>query len=138
MQSIYSIGYVVSLKYIHINIYNILEINCFYWTSSGTAPTARPKSGTEVHLILDEKIYNRLKNDFEEEYNVLLENNVSLYIYSDKIRPSSFMATDNFLLLKLFEKDGEFDHRKIISFTPSALEWGNELAQYYIDRPTKI
>ena len=66
----------------------------------------------EVRLILDEKVYNRLKNDFEEEYNTCLENKVSLYIYSGKIRPSSFMVSDNFMLLKLFGKDGEFDHRK--------------------------
>ena len=48
------------------------------------------------------------------------------------------MVTDNFFMLKLFGKEGEFDHRKITSFTPGALEWGNELAQYYIDRSTKI
>ena len=96
------------------------------------------KNGAEVHLILDEKVYNRLKNDFENEYNVLLENKVSLYIYSGKIRPSSFMIADNFVMLKLFGKEGEFDNNKIISYTPSAVEWGNELAQYYIDRSTKI
>ncbi|WP_048153300.1 winged helix-turn-helix domain-containing protein [Methanosarcina sp. Kolksee] len=96
------------------------------------------ENGAEVHLMLDEKVYNRFKNDFTEEFNVLLENKVSLYIYSGKIRPSSFMVTDNFFMLKLFGKEGEFDHRKITSFTPGALEWGNELAQYYIDRSTKI
>lgn len=96
------------------------------------------KNGAEVHLILNEKVYNRLKNDFKDEYNILLENNVVLYIYFGKIKPASFMATDNFMMLKLFGKEGEFDHRKIISFTPNALEWGNELAQYYIDHSTKI
>jgi predicted transcriptional regulator len=96
------------------------------------------KNGAEAHLILDEKVYNRLKNDFQGEYNVLLENKVSLYIYSGKVRPSSFMVTDNFIMLKLFGKEGEFDHRKITSYTPSALEWGNELAQYYMDHSTKI
>ena len=96
------------------------------------------EKGAEVHLILDEKVYNRLKNDFEDEYNTCLKNKVSLYIYSGKLRPSSFMIADTFMMLKLFGKDGEFDHRKITSFTPSALEWGNELAQYYIDRSEKI
>ncbi len=48
------------------------------------------------------------------------------------------MVAETLMLLKLFEKDGEFDHRKFTSFTPVALEWGNELAQYYIDRSTKI
>lgn len=96
------------------------------------------EKGAEVHLILDEKVYNRLKNDFEDEYNTCLENKVSLYIYSGKLRPSSFMVADTFMMLKLFGKDGEFDHRKVTSFTPSALEWANELAQYYIDRSEKI
>jgi predicted transcriptional regulator len=96
------------------------------------------KNGAEVHLILDEKVYNRLKNDFEDEYNILLENKVSLYIYSGDVRPSSFMVADDFMLLKLFGKEGEFDHRKIMSFTPGALEWGDELAQYYIEHSEKI
>lgn len=69
---------------------------------------------------------------------MLLENKISHYIYSGKIRPSSFVVANNFLLLKLFGKDGEFDHRKITSFTPSALEWSNKLVQYYIDSFTKI
>ncbi|MDM7918732.1 MAG: DUF1724 domain-containing protein, partial [Methanosarcina sp.] len=59
-------------------------------------------------------------------------------IYSGKIRPSSFMVTDNFFMLKLFGKEGEFDHRKITSYTPSAMEWGNELAQYYMDQSAKV
>nr|WP_292380808.1 transcriptional regulator FilR1 domain-containing protein [Methanosarcina sp. UBA289] len=37
-----------------------------------------------------------------------------------------------------FGKDGEFDHRKITSCTPSALEWSNKLVQYYIGSFTKI
>ena len=48
------------------------------------------------------------------------------------------MVADTFMPQKLFEKNGEFDYRKFTSFTPDALEWGNELAQYYIDRSTKI
>lgn len=59
-----------------------------------------------------------------------LENKVSLYVYSGKIGPLLSMVTDSPVLLELFGKDGEFDYRKITSFTTSAVEWGNELAQY--------
>jgi predicted transcriptional regulator len=96
------------------------------------------KNGAKVDLILDEKVYNRLKNDFKDTYGSLLENNVSLYIYRGKIKPSSFIISDEFMMLKLFGKEGQFDHRKIMSFNKSAIEWGNELADYYIGLSEKV
>jgi len=48
------------------------------------------------------------------------------------------MVADDFMLLKLFGKEEEFDHRKIMIFSPGALEWGDDLAQYYIERSEKI
>jgi predicted transcriptional regulator len=96
------------------------------------------KSGAKVDLILDEKVYNRLKNDFKDTYGSLLENNVSLYIYRGKIKPSSFIISNEFIMLKLFGKEGEFDHRNIMSFNNSAIEWGNELADYYIGLSEKV
>jgi len=96
------------------------------------------KNGAEVDLILDEKVYIRLKNDFEDIYRLLLENNVSLYIYRGKIKPSSLIVSDKLVVLKLFGKEGEFDHRRIVSFNKSAIEWGNELADYYIGLSEKV
>lgn len=96
------------------------------------------KNGAKVDLILDEKVYVRLKNDFKDTYNLLLENNVSLYIYRGKIKPSSFIISNEFMMLKLFGKEGEFDHRNIMSFNSSAIEWGNELADYYIGLSEKV
>ena len=96
------------------------------------------KKGAKMDLIMDEKIYDRLKNDFKDTHKLLLENNVSLYIYRGEIKPSSFMITDEFVMLKLFGKEGEFDHRKLMSFNKSAIEWGDELADYYIGLSEKI
>lgn len=96
------------------------------------------KRGAKVDLILDEKVYNRLKDDFGDEYRTLVENNASIYIYRGEIKPSSFIVADEFLILKLFGKEGEFDHRKIVSFNKSALEWGNEMTDYYMEHSEKI
>jgi len=123
------------------SVYRSKTLKSFYSFFCPDCPSIQAtcaNNGAEVHLILDEKVYNRLKNDFEDEHNVLLENKVSLYIYSGEVKLSSFMVTDDFMMLKLFGKDGEFDHRKIMSFNPSALEWCDELAQYYIEHSDKI
>lgn len=96
------------------------------------------KKGVKVELVLNEKVYNRLKDDFEDEYKTLIENKASIYIYKGEMKPSSFIVTDEFMILKLFGKEGEFDHRKIESFSKSAIEWGNELADYYIERSEQI
>jgi len=95
-------------------------------------------NGAEIDLILDKKIYNRLKEDFKPEYKTILEKGVSIYLYSGEIKPSSFVITDEFMFLKLFEKNGDFDHRRLISFNKSALEWGNELADYYIEHSKQV
>lgn len=123
------------------SVYTSKTLKSFYSYFCPDCPTIQAtcaENGAEVHLILEEKVYNRTKNDFEDEFNVMLENNVSLYIYSGEIKVSSFMVADDFMMLKLFGKDGEFDHRKIMSFNPGALEWCGELAQYYIDNSDKV
>ncbi len=96
------------------------------------------KKGTKMDLIMDEKVYGRLKNDFKDTYRLLLENNVSLYIYRGETKPSSFMITDEFVMLKLFGKEGDFNHRRLVSFNKSAIEWGDELADYYIGLSEKV
>lgn len=96
------------------------------------------KNGAKVDLVMNEKVYCRLKNDFEDTYKLLLENDASIYIYRGEIRPSSFIISDDFMMLKLFGKEGEFDHRRITSFNKSAIEWGNELADYYIGLSEKV
>ncbi|AKB26070.1 hypothetical protein MSMTP_2601 [Methanosarcina sp. MTP4] len=110
----------------------------FFCPESPAIQETCAKKGTKMDLIMDEKVYSRLKNDFEDTYRTLLENNVPLYVYKGETKPSSFMVTDEFITLKLFRKKGEFDHRRLMSFNKSAIEWGDELADYYIGLSEKV
>lgn len=110
----------------------------FFCPDSPAIQETCAKNGTKMDLIMDEKVYGRLKNDFKDTYRLLLENNIPLYVYRGEIKPSSFMVTDEFMTLKLFGKEGEFDHRRLISFSKSAIEWGDELADYYIGLSEKV
>ncbi len=110
----------------------------FFCPESPAIQETCAKKGIKMDLIMDEKVYGRLKNDFKDTYRLLLENNVSLYIYRGETKPSSFVVTDDFITLKLFGKDGEFDHRRLRSCNKSAIEWGDELADYYIGLSEKV
>ena len=104
------------LKEILVRSGRIRSFYSFFCPDCPAIQATCAKNGAKVDLILDEKVYIRLKNDFKDTYGLLLENNVSLYIYRGKIKPSSFIISNEFMMLKLFGKEGEFDHRKIMSF----------------------
>uniref|UniRef100_UPI0037C84C81 transcriptional regulator FilR1 domain-containing protein n=1 Tax=Methanosarcina baikalica TaxID=3073890 RepID=UPI0037C84C81 len=55
------------------------------------------------------RLRNVIKSILKKNTNQIIkggQNKVSLYIYSGKIRPSSFMVADTFMMLKLFGTTG--------------------------------
>ncbi len=40
-------------------------------------------------------------------------------------------VTEKFMYICLFNKQGKYDHRKVMSFDASALRWGRELFMHY-------
>lgn len=91
------------------------------------------KMEIDYTLILTRPVFERLKNEFTQECQTMLNSKTAgLYIYDyDKKVPGSISVTDDLMLLALFNNEGTFDHKKLISFEESALKWGEELFMHY-------
>ena len=71
-----------------------------------------------------------------------LENAVKNKLKLFKIESQANVAvtvTDYFLLLGLFKPDGQFDWSKgLLSYSPNALAWGQELFAYYVEKAEPV
>jgi predicted transcriptional regulator len=56
----------------------------------------------------------------------------------DSLKLGALSITDDIMLIAFFNKDGIFDHKKVLSFEESALRWGVDLFQYYKKKSEKI
>ncbi|MDP2216186.1 MAG: winged helix-turn-helix domain-containing protein [Methanolobus sp.] len=114
------------------------------------------EKGIKVSVIMTEQVYDILKDDmirdsgdlpsenplslsmrkdYEKEIEALFKNGSShIFIYREDIRPVSIIVTDRLLSLSLMDRNGRYTNRIIVSSRPRALQWGEELFQYYMDR----
>ncbi|WNY25530.1 transcriptional regulator FilR1 domain-containing protein [Methanolapillus millepedarum] len=92
------------------------------------------ESGKEMTMIVTPKVFDRMK----EEYGGRLENfiakdNVTFLVYNEKgksIAPSMLM-TDIFTYTYLFNNDGVYDNKMLISFDDLTKSWIKELYKYF-------
>ncbi len=92
-----------------------------------------------ISLILTRKVFDKID---KEHHDILARGlrfkNASLYISDVDIRLAC-VVTDVFFSISLFYKNGVFDSRKdLVSFDDSALAWGEELFNFYMERSQKI
>ncbi|TGC07495.1 hypothetical protein CUN85_10920 [Methanolobus halotolerans] len=66
--------------------------------------------------------------DFKE---VVKSDRFNLYIYPEKIDFMSLGLTDHYLIMRLLNKEEEYDNRYILCCNSGALQWPKELYQYY-------
>jgi predicted transcriptional regulator len=91
------------------------------------------RKGAEMYLILTEPVFKRMKEDYTENLQELLNSkNTEIYICDKKITLKN-VVTDRFCSLVLFDRKGKFDHQRLMSFDESALEWCEELFTHYKD-----
>ncbi|RNI13757.1 winged helix-turn-helix domain-containing protein [Methanohalophilus sp. RSK] len=92
--------------------------------------------GVKFDLMLTRAVYERFKDEFAEQYNIVKNSkNSNLYIYDDNdVKQGALSVTDDLLLLAFFSKGGVFDHKKVISFEESAKQWGLELFSHYKEK----
>ncbi|MFZ2498490.1 helix-turn-helix transcriptional regulator [Methanosarcina sp.] len=97
------------------------------------------KMGMDVSLLVTPPVYERTKGEFEAEISEFLKfENANFYVCSKEIE-LSHVVTDRFLSLTLPFSDGTFDHKEdVLCFDSVALQWGEDLFEYYRNRSEKI
>lgn len=97
------------------------------------------KSEAEVELVLTESVFERLKNESPDELRSLLDSeNTTVVVCEENLHIPTIAVTDRFMYLCLFDRQGKYDHRKVMSFDASALSWGRELFTHYKKSARKV
>jgi predicted transcriptional regulator len=111
------------------------EVRTFYSYFCPSCPknySYLAKKGTNFTLILTKSVYERLRDEFQTEYHTMMNSESSnIFICDDNIKLGAVSVTDDLVLLAFFNKEGMFDHRKLLSFDKRAHKWGIELFDYY-------
>ncbi|AKJ39667.1 helix-turn-helix transcriptional regulator [Methanosarcina barkeri] len=90
------------------------------------------KSGAEMEIVLTKAVLERLKNDCRDELETLLDSESTVVkICEENLNLPTIAVTEKFMYICLFNKQGKYDHRKVMSFDASALRWGRELFMHY-------
>jgi predicted transcriptional regulator len=94
---------------------------------------------TEITLIISEKIYERLKTDFEKELELYLSReNKNLFVYFNEIKIAMLTKTEFFMAVDFFNLKGSFDQETIVGFKPDSLKWAEDLILHYRDQAQEI
>ena len=91
-------------------------------------------------LILTKPVYERLMEEYAEQHNAMMEaRNSNIFICNDDtVKLGALSITDDLMLIAFFNKQGIFDHKKVISFEESARKWGKDLFLYFKENAEKV
>lgn len=97
------------------------------------------EKGVDISIVVTQEIFEKLKKDNKEELQRYLGcKNACLNICDEEIN-IAFTASNVFLSMRLFLKDGTYDfYKNIISYESSASKWGEDLFSYYEKRSEKV
>lgn len=91
------------------------------------------KKGVYYELILTESVYNRLKEEYMEQYTIMHNSPTAhLFICDDRfLKLGSLSLTDDLLIISFFNNLGIYDHQKLLCYDKIALDWGRNLFDYF-------
>ncbi|WP_406660357.1 winged helix-turn-helix domain-containing protein [Methanolobus sp. ZRKC3] len=89
-------------------------------------------AGADISLFLSESTLQKIKKDYLEQFNELMEmGNTKVFLCKESPKIPMITVTDWFCYICLFNKEGRYDHRDIISFDDSSLKWCHEMFDHY-------
>jgi len=100
---------------------------------------ANQDDNIEITLIITEKIYERLKTDFEKELELYLAREKKrLFISTDEVKIAMLVKTEHFMAADFLTLKGSFDQETIIGFEPAALKWAEDIILNYREQAQEI
>jgi predicted transcriptional regulator len=89
-------------------------------------------SGAEISLFLSESALDKIKKEYLEQFSELVRmDGITFFLCEENFKVPMITVTDWFCYICLFNEELRYDHRDIISFDESSLEWCHELFEYY-------
>jgi predicted transcriptional regulator len=99
------------------------------------------KKCVKLKLVLSRDSFEKFCKDFHSEgEKILAHENVIIFLRTEETleMPVSVAVTESKLLLGLINKKGKFEGQYILSSESSALSWGKELFEYYMEGSRKV
>lgn len=100
---------------------------------------ANKDNDIRITLVVTEKIYERLKTDFEEELKLYLaREKKKLFICNNEVKIAMLVKTEYFMAADFLTSKGIFDQETLIGFEPAALRWTEDLILHYKEHAHQI
>lgn len=99
------------------------------------------KKGVELRLILSKDSFEIFCKDFHSEgEKILAQENATIFVITEETIeiPAMVAVSESKLFLGLLNKKGKFEGQYILSSESSALSWGKELFEYYIEGSRRV
>ena len=106
----------------------------FYEILSGFA-----EKNKDVHVIITEELFEKLKEDWYEEFKELIDGGkLKFYICQKDMELLSLSVSKRCFVLRLLSKTNEFSNKQLACFNPRAEQWSKDLFEYYLKDSTAI
>lgn len=119
---------------------SILECIAYFDPSLISMCQERAREGVKLSFLMSGPVFEHYSEDhLKELQNILTFENVKFFLYSGELRIANLTATDKFVMISLFPKSQKhFDRESLISYEPSALQFGSELFDKLLRTSTRI
>ncbi|MHC1576309.1 MAG: helix-turn-helix transcriptional regulator [Methanosarcinaceae archaeon] len=93
----------------------------------------------ETTIVVAPPTFERLRKEFQDDLNKIVASKcVHLFVCSQTIEITACVVTDGIMTLELFNNNGGYDHKILLSHDDSAIRWGKDLMKYYIDHSQEL
>jgi predicted transcriptional regulator len=97
------------------------------------------QNNADVYLITTPEVFDKLRTERIADFEELLKNELfHFYVCSLKMDFLAIVFNNYHLLMRPLKSDGEIDSNHILCSNPPALEWANELFEYYLKESVLI
>jgi len=97
------------------------------------------QNNADVYFITTPEVLDKLKAERIVEFEKLFKNKrFHFYVCFVKLNLLAIVFNNYHLLIRPLKHDGEIDSSHILCSNPTALEWANDLFEYYLKDSTRI
>ncbi|WP_319507577.1 winged helix-turn-helix domain-containing protein [uncultured Methanolobus sp.] len=97
------------------------------------------KNGVNFSMVISSELLSKIRAEANDDFRNLLNSDLNkIYLCPEEMGFISFGYNEYFFMIRFLTKNGDYDHNYLVSSSPSALEWGKELFDYYLKNAVPI
>ncbi|TGC06963.1 helix-turn-helix transcriptional regulator [Methanolobus halotolerans] len=117
----------------------IYSINTFFHPNFIELFDDLVRNDVEIHFILSQDLLDHMTEDYNKTFNSLINTNkFHFYLHPKNLGFMSLGVSKHHLMLTSLRKDGFFDNSRVLCNSQTAVEWGIELFNHYLNDSTII